>query len=76
MFFPWLRPWPSLAVRLKEHVRMPRNVAQFTGVVVTAIIVMGTDMDVFFALPLGIMAGTLATLFVQLSDVRLKPVRA
>ena len=68
MFFPWLRPWPSLAARLKEHVRMPKNVAQFTGVVVTAIIVMGTDMDVFFALPLGIMAGTLATLFVAMSD--------
>ena len=54
---------------------MPRNVAQFTGVVVTAIIVMGTDMDVFYAMPLGIMAGTLATLFVQFSEARLRPVR-
>jgi hypothetical protein len=67
MFFQPLRPWLSLGTRLKEHVRMPRNVAQFTGVVVTAIIVMGTDMDVFYAMPLGIMAGTLATLFVAMS---------
>ena len=75
MFFPALRAWPSLRLRLGEHVRMPRNVAQFTGVVVTAIIVMGTDMDVFYAMPLGIMAGTLATLFVQLSDALPRPAR-
>jgi hypothetical protein len=49
---------------------MPKNVAQFTGMVVTAIIVFGTDMDVFYAMPLGIMAGALATLFVSLSDGR------
>ena len=54
---------------------MPKNVAQFTGVLVTAIIVMGTDMDVFYAMPLGIMAGTLATFFVQLSGARPRPVR-
>lgn len=47
---------------------MPRNIAQFTGIAVTAIIVMGTDMDVFYALPLGIFAGALATFFVALSD--------
>ena len=35
--------------------------------VVTTIIVMGTDTDVFYALPLGIMAGTLATFFVPMS---------
>ena len=43
---------------------MPRNVAQLTGMVVTAIIVFGTDLDVFYAMPLGIFAGALATLFV------------
>ena len=43
---------------------MPKNVAQFTGVMVTAIIVFGTDMDVFYAMPLGIFAGALATFFV------------
>ncbi len=47
---------------------MPKNVAQFTGIVVTAIIVFGTDMDVFYAMPLGIMAGALATFFVAFSD--------
>jgi len=35
--------------------------------VVTTIIVMGTDTDVFYALPLGIMAVTLATFFVAMS---------
>ena len=54
---------------------MPKNVAQVTGVMVTAIIVFGTDMDVFYAMPLGIMAGALATLFVALSD-ELEKVRA
>ena len=54
------------------HRTVPKNVAQFTGIVVTAIIVMGTDMDVFYAMPLGIMAGALATFFVALSDGRLK----
>ncbi|HUO88834.1 MAG TPA: hypothetical protein VMU08_06645 [Rhizomicrobium sp.] len=49
---------------------MPRNVAQVTGVLVTAIIVFGTDMDVFYAMPLGIMAGALATFFVAVADGR------
>jgi uncharacterized membrane protein YdjX (TVP38/TMEM64 family) len=51
---------------------MPKNVAQFTGIIVTAIIVFGTDMDVFYAMPLGIVAGALATFFVALSDGREK----
>jgi hypothetical protein len=51
---------------------MPKNVAQITGIVVTAIIVFGTDMDVFYAMPLGIMAGALATFFVAVSDSREK----
>jgi hypothetical protein len=55
---------------------MPKNIAQFTGMMVTTIIVMGADLDVFYAMPLGIMAGMLATFFVQLSDARPKPVRA
>jgi hypothetical protein len=54
---------------------MPRNIAQFTGMVVTTIIVMGADMDVFYALPLGIMAGTLASYFVALSATRAKAVK-
>ncbi len=54
---------------------MPKNVAQFTGILVTAIIVFGTDMDVFYAMPLGIMAGALATFFVAFADEKHKLVR-
>jgi hypothetical protein len=51
---------------------MPRNVAQWTGLAVTAIVVFGCDLDVFYAVPLGVFAGTLATLFVALDDQRRK----
>ena len=51
---------------------MPKNVAQFTGIIVTAIVVFGTDLDVFYAMPLGIFAGALATYFVALADARMK----
>ena len=47
---------------------MPRTVAQFTGMIVTAIVVFGTDTDVFTAMPLGILAGALATFFEALAD--------
>jgi hypothetical protein len=50
---------------------MPKNVAQLTGMMVTAIVVFGTDMDVYYAMPLGIFAGALATLFVGLSEYRM-----
>jgi len=49
---------------------MPKNVAQLTGMIVTAIIVFGTDMDVYYAMPLGIFAGALATLFVAAAEYR------
>ncbi|MEI9996598.1 MAG: hypothetical protein WDM91_18520 [Rhizomicrobium sp.] len=54
---------------------MPKSVAQFTGIVVTSIIVFGTDMDVYCAMPLGILAGALATFFVALAD-QLETVKA
>ena len=41
---------------------MPRTLAQWTGVAVTAIVVSGSDMDLLYAIPLGIFAGALATL--------------
>jgi hypothetical protein len=47
---------------------MPRTVAQFTGMLVTAIVVFGTDVDVFYAMPMGIAAGALATFFVAVAD--------
>ena len=48
---------------------MPRF-AQVTGMIVTTIVVFGTDTDVLMAVPLGILAGALATFFVALSDYR------
>ena len=47
---------------------MPKNVAQWTGLLVTAIVVLGCDMDVVYAMPLGVFAGALATFFVGLGE--------
>lgn len=51
---------------------MPYTIGQWTGLAVTSIVVLGCDMDVAYAMPLGIMAGALATLFVELADARSK----
>jgi hypothetical protein len=48
---------------------MPK-VAQLTGIIVTSIVVFGTDLDVYYAVPLGIFAGAIATLLVSLSEYR------
>ncbi len=48
---------------------MPK-VAQLTGMIVTSIVVFGTDLDVYYAIPLGIFAGAIATLLVSLSEYR------
>jgi|GEM_PF-3017285 len=48
---------------------MPR-VAQLTGMIVTAIVVFGTDLDVYYAVPLGVFAGAIATFLVTLSEYR------
>src|SRR5690348_12692666 len=53
---------------------MPKNIAQWTGFAVTVIIVLGRDADVFTAVPLGIAAGMLATLFQGASRMQLRPV--
>ncbi|HTO41220.1 MAG TPA: hypothetical protein VL026_09615 [Rhizomicrobium sp.] len=47
---------------------MPKTYAQMVGMFVTAIVVLGTDMDVLYAMPLGIMAGALSVFFVTLSE--------
>lgn len=52
---------------------MPKNTAQWTGFAVTLIIVLGRDADVLTAVPLGIAAGMLTTLFQQ--AMQLRPVR-
>ena len=51
---------------------MPKNIAQWTGVVVTAIVTFGADMDVLHAVPLGIFAGMTATFFVGLTEAKQK----
>ena len=51
---------------------MPKSVAQIAGLIVTTIVVLGCDMDVVYAVPLGVMAGGLAAYFVALSDNRQK----
>jgi hypothetical protein len=46
--------------------------AQLTGMIVTSIVVLGTDTDVLWAVPLGILAGGLATFFMALADSKLQ----
>ena len=50
---------------------MNQRLAQITGMAVTAIVVFGTDLDVFYAIPLGIFAGALAMFFMALAETRL-----
>ena len=54
---------------------MPKNVAQLTGMIVTAIVALGTDLDVTYAMPLGVAAGMLATFFVALSETAPVPAK-
>ena len=49
---------------------MPK-MAQLTGMIVTTIVVFGTDTDVLIAVPLGIVAGMLATFLMALSERKL-----
>jgi len=51
---------------------MPKTIAQWTALAVTTIIVFGRDLDVVYALPMGMLAGTLATVLVMLDDQRRK----
>ena len=43
---------------------IPRSVAQLTGVLVTGIVAFGTDIEVYYAVPMGVFAGALAMFFV------------
>jgi hypothetical protein len=51
-----------------KHLPAMPKFAQITGMIVTTIVVFGTDTDVLLAVPLGILAGGLATFFVALSE--------
>ncbi len=42
---------------------MPQTVAQYMGILVTGLVVLGTDLDVLYAVPLGIFAGALTIFF-------------
>ena len=50
--------------------KMPKSVAQLTGVIVCAIVTFGTDLDITYAMPLGIFAGALAIFFVSIAEAR------
>jgi len=49
---------------------MPKSLAQLTGIIVCSIVVFGTDMDVAYAMPLGILSGALAVFFVSVAEGR------
>jgi len=63
-----LAPMPVNILGMRAFV--PKSVAQLTGVLVTAIVAFGTDLDVYYAMPLGVFAGALAIFFVSLSEER------
>jgi hypothetical protein len=49
---------------------IPKSVAQLTGMLVTAIVAFGTDVEVYYAMPLGVFAGALAVFFVSISEAQ------
>ena len=53
---------------MKAGFSTPKSVAQLTGAAVTAIVTFGTDLDVYYAVPLGVFAGALALFFVALAE--------
>jgi hypothetical protein len=55
---------------MRAGLPIPRSVAQLTGVLVTAIVAFGTDLEVYYAVPLGVFAGALAMFFVSMSEAQ------
>ena len=55
---------------MRAKIPFPKSVAQLTGVLVTGIVAFGTDMDVYYAVPLGVFAGALAVFFVSMSEAQ------
>ena len=49
---------------------VPKSVAKLTGVLVTTIVTFGTDLDLTYAIVLGVCAGALATFFVSLAEAK------
>lgn len=48
---------------------IPKSTAQWAGVLVAAIVTFGADTEIFYAIPLGVFSGALATLFISLSEM-------
>jgi hypothetical protein len=48
---------------------MPKS-AQIMGMLVTALMVFGSDLDVMLAVPLGVMAGAIMTFIVAIDERR------
>jgi len=57
---------------MKAPIPVPKTAAQLTGMVVTGIVTFGTDMDVTYAVPLGILAGALAVFFLSFAEAETK----
>jgi len=55
---------------MRAGLPIPKSVAQLTGVLVTGIVAFGTDLDVYYAVPLGVFAGALAMFFVSLTEAQ------
>ena len=55
---------------MRAGLPIPRSVAQLTGVLVTGIVAFGTDLEVYYAVPLGVFAGSLAVFFVSMSEAQ------
>jgi len=53
---------------MRAGLPIPRSVAQLTGVMVTGIVAFGTDLEVYYAVPLGVFAGALVMFFVSLTE--------
>jgi hypothetical protein len=49
---------------------MPKSIAKLTGILVTAIVTFGTDLELSYAMILGVAAGALATFFVSLAEAK------
>lgn len=49
---------------------MPKTIAQLAGTIVCAIVTFGIDLDVTYAIPLGICAGALTLFFMSLAEAK------
>jgi hypothetical protein len=49
---------------------MPFNLAQWTGIAVTVIVISGSDVDVALAVPMGLLAGVVAMFFYSAAERR------